>query len=374
MKRLLLLLVILLLSLIPGAVQAEEEIAVLSSSTTANFPLSLEFKLKAQSSADITFVALHYQVERMNYAKVTSEVRPRFKPAPVVEVGWKWDMRRSSLPPGARLKYWWTIGDAAGRELRTELRSIEFNDERYEWESISEGSVTLSWYEGDEAFGRELLGALQTSLDRLGRDSGAYLEGPVRVFVYPSTDDLRGALVYPTGWEGGVAFSEFGIVSLGVSPGELDWGKRAIAHEVTHLLIRQVTFSPYADLPPWLSEGLAMYGEGELEQGFRSLLEQAISQEALISVRTLSSPFSSDPRQAILSYAQSYALVEFLLNRYGRDRMSALLDIFKEGAAYDGALETVYGFDLDGLDAMWRESLDVEKGPTASLPPGAAAW
>jgi hypothetical protein len=368
MKRILLLLVILLSSLAPGAVQAQEEIVVLSSSTVADFPLSLEFRLEAQSSADIAFIALHYQVERMNFAKVTSEVRPRFRPSPVVEVSWKWDMRLGNLPAGTRLKYWWTLGDAEGRQLRTELRSFEFNDERYNWQSLTEGSVTIFWYEGDEAFSRELLDAAQTSLDRLGRDIGVRLEMPVRVFVYSSAEDLRGALIYPIGWEGGVAFSDFGVILLGVSPNELDYGTRTIAHEITHLLVHEVTFSPYADLPPWLNEGLATYGEGELEQMQQSILEQAISQEALISVRTLSAPFSSDPRQAILSYAQSFALVEFLLNGYGQKRMFALLDTFKEGATYDGALELVYGFDLDGLDVLWRDSLEGEKITTASLP------
>ncbi|MDP2744831.1 MAG: peptidase MA family metallohydrolase [Dehalococcoidia bacterium] len=340
---------------------------MLSSSAVASFPLSLEFKFRAQSSAEINFVALHYQVERLNYARVTSEVRPRFKPGPAVEATWRWDMRLGSLPPGARVKYWWTVGDASGRKLVTEAKTFEFNDERYKWKSVTAGSVTLSWYEGDEAFARELLNSVQASLDRLGRDMGAKLERPVRAFIYASGRDLQGALVYPVGWEGGVAVSEFGTVMIGISTSELAWGKRAIAHEITHLLVGQVTFSPYADLPIWLNEGLAMYGEGPLEQGYASLLQQAISQKTLISVRSLSAPFSTDPRLALLSYAQSEALVEFLLTKYGRDKLLALLDTFKQGATFDGALKSVYGFDLDGLDKLWRESLETRK-TTASLP------
>ena len=110
-----------------------------------------------------------------------------------------------------------------------------------------------------------------------------------------------------------------------------------------------------------------MYGEGPLEPGYASLLQQAISQKTLISVRSLSAPFSTDPRLAVQSYAQSEALVEFLLTKYGRDKLLALLDTFKQGATFDGALKSVYGFDLDGLDKLWRDSLETRK-TTASLP------
>jgi len=30
------------------------------------------------------------------------------------------------------------------------------------------------------------------------------------------------------------------------------------------------------------------------------------------------------------------------------------LSTFRQGSSYDGALEKVYGFDMDGLDKLWR--------------------
>jgi len=35
--------------------------------------------------------------------------------------------------------------------------------------------------------------------------------------------------------------------------------------------------------------------------------------------------------------------------------MLQLLEAFKEGSTYDGALEKVFGFDMDGLDSSWQE-------------------
>ena len=38
--------------------------------------------------------------------------------------------------------------------------------------------------------------------------------------------------------------------------------------------------------------------------------------------------------------------------------MLELLETFREGASYDGALVSVYGFDTGGLDQQWRTNLD----------------
>jgi len=164
-------------------------------------------------------------------------------------------------------------------------------------------------------------------------------------------------MIFPMEWTGGAAFTEFGIIAIGISPSQVDWGRRALVHELTHLIVHQVIFSPYGKLPTWLDEGLAMYNEGELDPYLRPYLQKAISEDELISVRSLCSPFSAEPEKAYLSYAQSYSLVEYLLDNYGQAEMLNLLTLFKQGSTYDEALAKVYGFDIDGLDSRWREVL-----------------
>jgi len=217
--------------------------------------------------------------------------------------------------------------------------------------------------------------ACEEGLARLTQDIGAYPERSIKIYIYASTDDLQGAMISSNEWTGGVAFTDFGIIAIGIPPSELDWGKGALVHELTHLVVRQATFSPYGQLPVWLDEGLAMYSEGELDPIFRSCLEGAISGDYLISVRTLCSPFSAYPDKACLSYAESYSLVEYLLDNYGQGKMLNLLALLKQGSTYDEALTAVYGFDTDGLDVRWLEALTDSKvpAPRASLPPALIA-
>ena len=205
----------------------------------------------------------------------------------------------------------------------------------------------------------------QQALARLAEDTGAELEKSVKLYIYANTQDLQGAMIYPQEWTGGVAFTRYGVMAIGIAPGNVDWGKRAVAHELTHLVIHQITLNPYIDLPVWLDEGLAMHTEGPLEAVFSSSLSGAIAENRLISVRSLSSPFSAYAEESVLSYAQSYSLVDFLITNYGRGKMLELLNTFRQGSSYDGALEGVYGFDMDGLDALWRDYVTTPAQPSA---------
>jgi len=337
--------------------QADSGIVVLDSSVEVHFPTALVFNLEAESGADIVDARLHYQVDKINYAQVTSECWPDFAPAARVETNWAWDMRKSSLPPGAAITYWWTMRDSAGNKLETPLAKVHFDDLRYNWQNLNKSDLTLFWYEGDNSFAQELIGACEQGLARLTRDIGTYPEKPIKIYIYSSANDLQGAMIFPQEWTGGVAFTEFGTIAIAISPARIDWGKRALVHELTHLVVHQAIFSPYGTLPTWLDEGLAMYNEGELDPYFRAWLDAAISENKLISVRSLCSPFSAEPEKAYLSYAQSYSLAEYLLDNYGQDKMLSLLTLIKEGGSHDGALTQVYGFDIDGLDIRWRETL-----------------
>lgn len=357
---------LLLVLISPGLVQADSELNVLASSAEMDFPLRLNFNLAAESGVNITDIRLHYRVERKEHAQITSEVYLKFKPATSVSEQWVWDMRKTGgLPPGSSVAYWWTVADAEGNKVETALARVRIEDKRYDWHSLTQGKVTLNWYKGDDFFVEELMAATQGALARLAEDTGAELENPVSIYIYANSEDLRGSMIYPQEWTGGVAFTRYGIIAIGIAPNinDLQWGKRVIAHELTHLVIHQVTFNPYNDLPTWLDEGLAMTSEGELGSTFTSALYRAEMEDALISVRSLSSPFSAYAEESALAYAQSYSLVDYLIANYGQQKMFELLNTFRQGSGYDEALTKVYGFDMDGLDALWRASYAAESVP-----------
>jgi hypothetical protein len=203
-------------------------------------------------------------------------------------------------------------------------------------------------------------------LDTLQTDIGIELEDPIKIFIYDSHQDLMGALsTTAQEWTGGVAFTTYGVVIIGISPSQLEWGLNAMTHEMTHLVIHQATDNPFSGLPRWLDEGIAVYNENrdELDNDFRLLFEQAVENDQLMTLRTLSSPFPGDPLQANLAYGQSGAVVKFMVDTYGSEAMSELLSIFAEGALYDEALEQAIGMNTDELDNAFRVSLGLPPLP-----------
>lgn len=367
MKRLglFLILVLAFFSAFPSIGLAQDGITVLSSDALAQFPLAISFSLDAESASEITDVDLECRVERLSLVPVSCRVDADFTPGQRVAASWTWNMLETGgLPPGTEVEYWWLIEDASGQRIETPPKTVQFDDQRYDWSSLTSDQATIFWYEGDQSFAQELIDAAHEALERLANDLGVSLEQPAKFYIYASYWDLLGALVYPDIWTGGVAFPDYGTIAIGISLANLEWGKRAIAHELGHLVVHQYVFGPYGDLPTWLDEGLAQDAEGELRSDLQEQLDQAIANDTLFSVRSIASSFPADREEAKLCYAESYSVVQFLLDNYGSAKILELLDVFKEGSTYDDALFRVCGFDMDGLNALWRQSLGLGPQPT----------
>ena len=337
--------------------EVEGEIIVFASSATAEYPDALHFDIDIESLADIARVELEYRIMKISTVDYVSAIMADFEPAKKVKTCIDLEMVKiGGLPPGADIEYVWIIEDEEGRHLETEVATVRFDDSRYSWKNVSQGTVELYWYEGDADFAEELMNAAIEALDMLAEDTGTELLRPVKIYIYKSSQDLKGAMIYPQEWTGGVAYSEFGITAIGIAPNNVDWGKRVIAHELAHLLVYQITYNPYGRMPVWVDEGLATYAEGNLTSHMQTVLDDAIRTDDLVSVHSLCSSFPAGGKVE-LYYAESYSLVKFLIDTYGQEKMLELLRAFKQGDQYNDALIKVYGFDLNSLENAWRTSL-----------------
>jgi hypothetical protein len=340
----------------PAAAQAAGNFTVIKNTAVVGFPNQITFNLGVKNSVNISDIRLRYSVEQESFVNVTVEAYINFNPSTSVDAKWTLDMKQiGGLPPGTTLHYWWIIRDVSGSTMETEASVVRFDDNRYSWKTVNSGLINIYWYNGDTAFANDLMATARQSLDKLAQSTGARIKNPIKIYVYGSTQDLLGALMYPYEWTGAVTYSQYGTIAIGLAPSNLDWGKAAVAHELTHLAIHQVTMNPYNDLPRWLDEGLAVYNEGVVDVSFSTALYNAVKSGTLISVRSLNSPFSADSNLASLSYGESFSIVDYLISNYGESKMLQLLTVFSQGSTYDDALMTVYGFDIAGLDSAWQK-------------------
>jgi hypothetical protein len=267
-------------------------------------------------------------------------------------------MRQSgSIPPGATLWWHWLVQDANGAQFTSPTQTLTWLDSTHPWQAISGGNITLHYYDGGQSFGQSLHDAAAQALARLSKDVGISSDKPVDIYIYANTSDLQASILYEPSWVGGQAFPETNIVIIGVSTDQLDWGKSTEAHELTHVLVGHLTFSCLGFIPTWLNEGLAMYGEGGPAAAEVNQFDQAKTANQLLALSSLAGAFSDEANRANLSYTEAYSVVNYLIQTYGRDKMTALLISLRNGNTIDQALQSAYGFDTNGLEDVWRASI-----------------
>ncbi len=273
------------------------------------------------------------------------------------------DLRERALAPFTEVTYWWEYQNQEGETETTERTLFLYEDNRFEWEELQEGEITVQWVGGT---GEEMSAAadiVRTSLQEITEILEAPPVGPVRVYVYPSPSDLQLALrLSGMDWVGGEAHPEVGVILITAPPSEqLEPAlKQSLPHEVTHLVLyEQLGAQRYAFVPAWLVEGLASYFEQRPEPAYTIALEKAVESNALIPLSDLCHPFYAlPPEKVILAYAESQSLVTYLHKAYGWSAVRSLLEGYGDGLDCVAGPKRVLGMDAAALERSWRGWLE----------------
>ena len=354
-RRLLLLLLTLALLMVTLPAAAQGTITVSNDEPLLEFPDRLTFRAKFQNDRPIEKVELEYGVDQWTCGTVIAKAFPEITPGKDVSTEWTWEKKQSgSQPPGSQIWWRWHIFDDQGKEIVTNRKETVWLDDQHDWQTVSGDNINLHWYDGGSSFGSELHQSAVKSLADLAQVTGLRTAKPIDLYIYGNNQDMKDAILFEPSWTGGLAYPDHNIVIIGITTDQMEWGKRTQAHELTHALVGQLTFSCLSDMPTWLLEGLAMYGEGGLDQASQAQFDAALADDALLPVRSLSGGFSEESDKANVSYAQSYSLVQFLIEQYGQAKMLDFLRTLRDGATVDEALQQTYGFDIEGFEDAWR--------------------
>jgi hypothetical protein len=346
------------LSVTVPPVRAQSTITVSNDQPKIEFPERLTFQADFKSDQPIEKVVLEYGVDQWTCGTVIAKAFPDITPGKDVSAEWTWEMKQSgSQPPGSKIWWRWRLTDQQGQETVTNHKETVWLDDQHDWQTVSGDNINLHWYDGGSSFGPELHQSAVKSLDDLATVTGLRTNKPIDLYIYGNNQDMKDAMLFEPSWTGGQAYPDHNIVAIGISPDQIDWGKRTEAHELTHVLVGQLTFSCLGDMPTWLNEGLAVFGEGGPEADQQALYDEAFKNNTLLPVRSLSGGFSEEFDKANVSYAQSYSLVQFLIKQGGQDKMTALLRALRDGSTVDEALQQVYGFDIEGFEDAWRAEI-----------------
>ena len=264
------------------------------------------------------------------------------------------------IPAGADFQWQWEFVFANGERFETEPQLWRYEDPRFEWQSLSDGPLEVSWYH-DRGVAQMMLEEGIAALEEISPFLGLEELIPIKVYVWANSEDARQVeRIQSERFEESVITGGTRVLADLVhiyTPSR--W---VVRHELTHVLTKLAGEGPYGDLPAWLDEGMATLSEGDWLDRRGGALQYAISNDVVLSLRSMESP-SNRPGFVDIFYGQSAAIVLYLINEYGAEKMKDLFRAFKEGSGVDDALSAVYGLDRDGLDNEWRSSVGL--GPRA---------
>jgi hypothetical protein len=258
----------------------------------------------------------------------------------------------------ATIEFWYQIKLEGGSEITTDPETFIYFDNRFEWRTLAESPFEIFWYEGDTAFGQEILSTANEGMNRFQNFVPAPQPAKLQSYVYASAAELQTALRLSgqTGaWVAGHADPNLGVVVVTIPPGPAQTYeiKRQIPHEVAHVMLYQWLGEGYYNLPQWLQEGLPSMAELFPNPDYALMLKNAYETETLLPMDSLCEHFPLEASNYLLAYAQSADFTWYLYENYGGAGLEALSQAYADGLACDPGAQQALGKSMAELEREW---------------------
>lgn len=234
-----------------------------------------------------------------------------------------------------------------------------------------------------EIYGAQALDLLEKARATLTKKYGLELTNNITVEIFPKQKDFAVRTFGMPGGEGYLGVC-FGNVITANSPAThtMNWHS-VLWHEFCHVVTLHLTRNK---MPRWLSEGISVYEErrADLRWGERlnPKYREFIVEDKMKPIDDLSSAFMAPPSGLHLQFAyfQSSLVVEFIIEKFGLEKMRLILRDLGEGKPINDALVAhtsemkalqsefeafAKGFaDTMGAAALWEKP---KRGPDGSI-------
>jgi hypothetical protein len=349
-----LLLLAILWLLVPGIAGAQSDAFQAETAATYTFGQTMHFSLHAKSGPAIEEAVLFFNTPEMENTYV---VEMAIDPERELMLEHDVDLTQLQLAPFTTVTYWWRLGTEAST-FTLPQQTIEYVDDRLDWEQLSGNGISVFWAEGDVSLGQTALDVVGEVRPRLEAVIPGADVAEARIFIYPSEAYLQSALrLTGRDWVGAHAQPELGVIlAKAVNPrtAAFDLG-REVPHELVHLMLYDATGVNYANVPRWFEEGLATSFEMSPDPSYDLILQEAIAAQETIPFTQLCEVFPAEEMRARLAYAQSYSLIRFIQTEYGNRALSEMVRLFGDGADCYSGVRRALGMTLGELEDVWLE-------------------
>jgi hypothetical protein len=245
-------------------------------------------------------------------------------------------------------------------------------------EVVSTGGATfrIQYQAVDGADAEQVKAVLPRVAARAARWSG--LRSPVTITIHSSHDALERA-IHREGYGWLRAWARYATIDvqsprtwafLGAGDGEVE---ELLTHELTHCTMYQAAADewtwPHRRIPPWFREGMASVTAGQARRradrdGLRAWYSRLIPGAGDVEVPggearidPLVDPERLYKEEETVVYGASHWAFQFLLDRYGEERIRRILDRMGQGRSFPEAFREGIGIGADDFEREFRHYL-----------------
>ncbi len=171
-----------------------------------------------------------------------------------------------------------------------------------------------------------------------------------KIYLYPELSDYQRITGRPS-WSGG----SVNIVTRTINTYlfEKDFIQIILPHEMGHLIFRE--FVGYkTNLPLWLDEGIAILQERQNQEERLLMVQGLVFSGLYIPLERLVEIDEDNLVFATVFYAECYSVVDFLIQKYGRDKFVDFCRYLRDKKNWKRGLRDIFGFkDMEQMNEEW---------------------
>ncbi len=336
---------------------------IAQSSVDYAFGQVLDFNLTLENPTNVESVTLFFKAPEFENTYV-AEV-----PFSTGEISYPVDLNQVRLAPFTTVTFWWQLKNKDGSTVSVPEQTFAYVDDQFEWQSLAQNDISVNWTGDDVGLGQlghDVVAEAQPLLAELIPNAP---QSGFDVYIYPSSADLRAALrLTGRDWVGAHAHPELGVLlvtAVNSRTAATDLSQ-SIPHEMVHYELYQILGANYETLPVWFNEGVASLIEPNPNPNYELVLKTAVATQTTIPFTQLCEHFPLAEDQAILAYAQSLSMLEYIQDRYGNSGIQQLVAAYANGGDCESGVEQALGLSMAELEQAWLQSQQV-RSPVAQF-------
>ena len=172
------------------------DIEVLEMSAESRFPDGIRFTITVRSTDEIDDIRVIFR--KVGGPRGSTYRVFEFEPGTLVTGdAFLKGSGNNYLPPGTKIEYSFEIRDKGGGVNRTADQEFIYDDIRFEWETVSDGLITVYYSEADgEGMAQTVLEAAQGALERMAPTLGIEPIEPLRIVTYSNYRNMASAIPF----------------------------------------------------------------------------------------------------------------------------------------------------------------------------------